>query len=79
MHQRVADTPIPEGEGTIALSPDGGKLDRGPNAPHPLWDGIAQDARFYFVHSYYVQPQDERVVQGTSCYPAAFRVCSGAR
>jgi glutamine amidotransferase len=25
---------------------------------HALWDGIEQDARFYFVHSYYVQPQD---------------------
>lgn len=23
---------------------------------HPLWDGIAQDSRFYFVHSYYVSP-----------------------
>ena len=33
---------------------------------HPLWDGIAQDARFYFVHSYYVQPQDARLAQATS-------------
>jgi glutamine amidotransferase len=23
---------------------------------HPLWADIAQDARFYFVHSYYVEP-----------------------
>lgn len=23
---------------------------------HPLWKGIEQDARFYFVHSYYVKP-----------------------
>jgi len=23
---------------------------------HPMWHGIAQDSRFYFVHSYYVQP-----------------------
>lgn len=22
--------------------------------PHPLWQGIAQDSRFYFVHSYYL-------------------------
>jgi glutamine amidotransferase len=26
--------------------------------PHPLWDGIAQDSRFYFVHSFYVAPAD---------------------
>ena len=23
---------------------------------HPLWAGIPQDSRFYFVHSYYLQP-----------------------
>jgi glutamine amidotransferase len=26
--------------------------------PHPLWAGIADGARFYFVHSYYVVPDD---------------------
>jgi glutamine amidotransferase len=45
---------------------------------HPLWDGIAQDARFYFVHSYYVKPQEESVIQATSDYPRPF-VCAVAR
>lgn len=45
---------------------------------HPLWDGIEQDARFYFVHSYYVQPQDASLVQGTSKYPQSF-ACAVAR
>jgi glutamine amidotransferase len=45
---------------------------------HPLWDGIEQDARFYFVHSYYVCPQDAVLVQGTSDYPQPF-VCAVAR
>ncbi len=45
---------------------------------HALWDGIAQDTRFYFVHSYYVQPRDDALVQGTSCYPQPF-VCAVAR
>jgi glutamine amidotransferase len=45
---------------------------------HPLWDGIEQDARFYFVHSYYVQPQDAAVVQATSQYPQSF-VCAVAK
>jgi imidazole glycerol-phosphate synthase subunit HisH len=45
---------------------------------HALWDGIAQDARFYFVHSYYVQPRDDGLVQGTSCYPLPF-VCAVAQ
>jgi len=45
---------------------------------HALWDGIAQDDRFYFVHSYYVQPQDASLVQGTSDYPQPF-VCAVAK
>ena len=45
---------------------------------HPLWDGIEQDARFYFVHSYYVQPQDASLVQATSQYPQSF-VCAVAK
>lgn len=45
---------------------------------HPLWEGIAQDARFYFVHSFYVQTQDASLVQATSKYPESF-VCAAAR
>ena len=45
---------------------------------HVLWDGIAQDARFYFVHSYHVQPRDQSLVQATSDYPQPF-VCAVAR
>ena len=28
--------------------------------PHALWDGIADGARFYFVHSYYCDPGGRR-------------------
>jgi glutamine amidotransferase len=45
---------------------------------HVLWDGIAQDARFYFVHSYHVQPRDQSLVQATSDYPQPF-VCAVGR
>lgn len=45
---------------------------------HPLWDGIAQDARFYFVHSYYVKPSDAALAQGSSDYPQPF-VCAVAK
>ena len=47
-------------------------------AKHPLWQGIAQDARFYFVHSYYVVPQDAAIVQANTDYPTPF-VCAVAR
>lgn len=45
---------------------------------HALWNGIQQDARFYFVHSYHVQPRDAAIVQAISDYPQPF-VCAVAR
>ena len=48
------------------------------SASHPLWDGISQDSLFYFVHSYYVKPEDRQDVAGTCCYPAPF-VCAVSR
>jgi imidazole glycerol-phosphate synthase subunit HisH len=65
-------------EVTVAPSPAGGGVGRGSIPEHPLWSGIAQDARFYFVHSYYVQPGDSALVQATTDYPQPF-VCAAAR
>jgi len=45
---------------------------------HALWHGIAQDARFYFVHSFYVQPRDEQLTQASCFYPQRF-TCAVAR
>ena len=39
---------------------------------HPLWQGITQDSRFYFVHSYYVEVDDPSVVAGTCHYGGQF-------
>lgn len=39
---------------------------------HPLWEGITQDSRFYFVHSYYAAPTSSEVIVGTSAYPDTF-------
>ncbi|MBI2311757.1 MAG: imidazole glycerol phosphate synthase subunit HisH [Betaproteobacteria bacterium] len=47
-------------------------------ADHPLWDGVAADARFYFVHSYFVEPANPGLVAGFSLYPFAF-TCAVAR
>ncbi|HHM04837.1 MAG TPA: imidazole glycerol phosphate synthase subunit HisH [Gammaproteobacteria bacterium] len=40
--------------------------------PHPLWEGIAQDTRFYFVHSYYCEPAAPESVAGTTVYGQSF-------
>ena len=39
---------------------------------HPLWDGIADDSWFYFVHSYHVRLDDEHDAAGTSTYGMPF-------
>lgn len=39
---------------------------------HPLWEGIPQNSRFYFVHSYYVVPDDTSILAGTTDYAAPF-------
>ncbi len=39
---------------------------------HPLWNGIADNSYFYFVHSYYAQPAQRAHVAGETMYGAAF-------
>ena len=39
---------------------------------HPLWQDIAEDSRFYFVHSYYVDPDDKTLIAGTTDYGIEF-------
>ncbi|MDE2260445.1 MAG: imidazole glycerol phosphate synthase subunit HisH [Betaproteobacteria bacterium] len=45
---------------------------------HPLWSGIPDGARFYFVHSYYVQEHDSAVGAASACYGYDF-TCAVAR
>jgi glutamine amidotransferase len=44
---------------------------------HPLWEGIADGSRFYFVHSYYADPGQAEVVAGLSAYPFEFACAVG--
>lgn len=47
-------------------------------AEHPLWAKISDRERFYFVHSYYVDPVDPDVVAATTEYGLEF-TCAVAR
>ena len=40
--------------------------------PHPVFEGIADGAFFYFVHSYYADPEDRSVVAGETSYGVTF-------
>jgi len=45
---------------------------------HPMWAGIPDGSRFYFVHSYYVDAREQALVAGTARYPFGF-TCAVAR
>ena len=40
--------------------------------PHPLWDGVPDGTYFYFVHSYYVVPDNPEHTVGETPYGAPF-------
>jgi len=42
------------------------------NQNEPLFKGIKQDERFYFVHSYHAVNLDKRIVAATADYPDSF-------
>jgi len=41
---------------------------------HPIFEGIPDETNFYFVHSYYVEPDDRSLVAGETEY--GVRLCS---
>jgi len=45
---------------------------------HPLWNGIADDSYFYFVHSYYAVPANPQHTAGETDYGAPF-ACAVAK
>jgi imidazole glycerol-phosphate synthase subunit HisH len=45
---------------------------------HPMWAGVPDSSRFYFVHSFFVDARDQANVAGTARYPFSF-TCAVAR
>ena len=46
--------------------------------PHPVWEGVPDGSRFYFVHSYFPQPADRAMTAATCAYGVTF-TCAIAR
>jgi len=59
-------------DGTRLKVPHMGWNDAVQQKSHPLWDGIEKDARFYFVHSYYVVPDATGISIGLTSYGIPF-------
>lgn len=39
---------------------------------HPLWHGIHENAHFYFVHSFYCEPENPQIISATCDYGIKF-------
>lgn len=46
--------------------------------PHAMWENIVDQARFYYVHSYYVAPVEPALTAATTAYPFDY-TCAIAR
>lgn len=69
---RFADDAMQLADGTRLKVPHMGWNQVWQQAPHPMWTGIDDGARFYFVHSYHVVPADAADVAATTEYGLRF-------
>lgn len=76
--ERFRDADMVHGDGVRLKVPHMGWNRVQQVAPHSLWEGIADGARFYFAHSYLPVPADAGVTAGVTDYPTPF-TCAIAR
>ena len=63
---------LTESDGTRLKVPHMGWNCVSQSIDHPLWHGIANDSRFYFVHSYYIEADPSETVAGVTHYGIDF-------
>ena len=66
---RHFDEPLHDNNGERLKIPHMGWSPVKQTQTHPLWQGIDDNSRFYFVHSYYAAPADETKIAGMTEYP----------
>jgi glutamine amidotransferase len=67
---------IKDEQGNICKIPHMGWNQVNQSKPHALWKDIDDGARFYFVHSYYVEPANDSDIAATTDYTASFTSAS---
>ena len=67
-----------DGQGARLKVPHMGWNEVRQTAAHPLWEGIPQGSRFYFVHSYFPDPGARDITAGETVYGVPF-TCAVAR
>lgn len=73
--KRFADADMVDANGARLKVPHMGWNEVYQSRPHPIWNDIADGERFYYVHSYYVVPEDAEIEVGYSNYPKRFTSC----
>ncbi|NJD05330.1 MAG: imidazole glycerol phosphate synthase subunit HisH [Methylococcaceae bacterium] len=71
-HVRRFSAPLSDPRGNLLKIPHMGWNQVIQSRPHPLWAGIPDRSRFYFVHSYYACPNRVGDVAATTSYPEPF-------
>lgn len=61
-----------DAQGQVLKVPHMGWNEVRQSKPHPLWQGIPDGSRFYFVHSYYVEPTQGDALAATCEYGLPF-------
>ena len=76
--KRFSNVPMTDTEGQKLKVPHMGWNQVYQSNNHPMWEGIAKDERFYFVHSYFVETADQKPVAAQSIYSFPF-TCAVAK
>jgi len=76
--RRFCAAELQEAAGTTLKIPHMGWNQVRQVAAHPLWSGVADDAHFYFVHGYYVEPAQPDIIAAAVDYGVVF-TCAVAR
>ena len=70
--RRFPDEAMVAGDGSRLKVPHMGWNEVEQAESHAMWNGIANGSRFYFVHSYYVEPSQPDVIAGSTVYGIPF-------
>jgi len=65
---RYFGNPLVDSDGQRLKVPHMGWNEVRQTMDHPLWEGIVDGERFYFVHSYYVRATDRKLLAGSVNY-----------
>ena len=69
---RFFGNPLKDAQGQRLKVPHMGWNEVHQHTDHPLWAGIPDMSRFYFVHSYFVEPADRNLVAAQCDYGETF-------